>query len=350
MTKRLYFHVGTHKTATSSFQAWLDSNSTLLSDLNIKLITTGLQDHSHWPIVVSLIDIHPWHKFTNKYEVYVDMLYAEVSRSEQTNFIISTEAVAELVMYDFYWAKQLISDLYGLFEEIHILVTVREPKPFSASNLKFMLREEACEALSNPMLAYSSALNSYSEVISRLLSLSSTSHVVGYTTRPNKILFYEYLRPLLNIILDKDSHIQSDNERQIFMNRFRSSIYENSDSLSIPVHTLSILLIQTSPDVVSKFTSLGSVYKNTNSFVSNSQKSFSGYAHLTIKDYIRIIDRSKDMYGDTPGLILDHDSVRRLLNDSLPRDIATSALGHYDYANCMYSDYLNECYSSVSQL
>lgn len=125
MKKRLFIHIGSHKTATTYLQSVLSRNSHALSKAGIIYPKSGRKYEAHHPLAWRLSDVTHKHSTVENIDLWINAL-EEINMSEAHSAVISSE--------DFEWSQYLekMACLRDYFD-VYIVFYLRSPDSYIES-------------------------------------------------------------------------------------------------------------------------------------------------------------------------------------------------------------------------
>ncbi len=138
-------HIGLHHTATSSFQKFLYINSSNLSKFNIIYPKTMIYKDSMQHNLLPGAYINPHHALPKErdldYKNYIQLLNDEILKSNARFCIMSSEVFSELIEDNKEGLINIFNDLNMLFEELILMITLRDSDNRALSMHKAQIRD-----------------------------------------------------------------------------------------------------------------------------------------------------------------------------------------------------------------
>lgn len=159
----LLIHVGLHKTGTTALQEALNRNYASLLKSNILYPRTGLFVSQHALIPGALFPTHDTLDSVSRStdpKYYLDLLGQEVKRHNPVLTVISSEVFTE-VSWDKNGCLGIIEDISRPFDNVNILLTLRDAEQQALSSVCHVLRENTPGHRENPILLYSNMIKCF---------------------------------------------------------------------------------------------------------------------------------------------------------------------------------------------
>lgn len=140
----LLLHVGLHKTATTSFQGFLRRHDEVLASCGCLYPRSArAPGPQHALLPGCLFPNHPFLPRDRSLSVdhYINQLVEELDRAPYWLCVISSEVFTELLNVDQAATRDLIQKLSAHFEQVKILLTLRDLPQLAYSDLKNRLRD-----------------------------------------------------------------------------------------------------------------------------------------------------------------------------------------------------------------
>lgn len=140
----LLLHVGLHKTATTSFQGFLRRHDDVLASCGCLYPRSArAPGPQHALLPGCYFPNHPFLPRDRSLSVdhYINQLVEELDRTPYWLCVISSEVFTELLNVDRAATRDLIRKLSGHFEQVKILLTLRDLPRLAYSDLKNRLRD-----------------------------------------------------------------------------------------------------------------------------------------------------------------------------------------------------------------
>ena len=138
-------HIGLHHTATSSFQKFLFINSNKLSLFNIIYPKTMIYGDSMQHNLLPGCYLNPHHSLPKErdfnHKNYLFKLNKEIINSKARLCVISSEVFSELIEYEKDGLICIIKDLEMLFDELILMITLRDSEQRALSMHKAQIRD-----------------------------------------------------------------------------------------------------------------------------------------------------------------------------------------------------------------